>query len=43
MASVYKRTWVGHDGKERVRWVCAYKDQHGRRHNKGFRARKGRN
>jgi len=32
MASVYKRTWTGQDGKERVRWVAAYKDQHGRRH-----------
>jgi len=40
MASVYKRTWTGRDGKERVRWVAAYKDQHGRRHNKGFRSRK---
>jgi integrase len=40
MASVYKRTWTGQDGRERVRWVCAYKDQHGRRHNKGFKARK---
>jgi integrase len=40
MASVYKRTWRGQDGKERVRWVSSYKDQHGRRHNKGFRARK---
>jgi integrase len=40
MASVYKRTWRGQDGKERVRWVSAYKDQHGRRHNKGFKARK---
>ena len=35
MASVYKRTWTGADGRERVRWVAAYKDQHGRRHNKG--------
>jgi integrase len=40
MASVYKRTWRGQDGRERVRWVAAYKDQHGRRHNKGFLARK---
>jgi hypothetical protein len=24
MASVYKRTWSGQDGKERVRWVAAY-------------------
>jgi integrase len=40
MASVYKRTWRGQDGKERVRWVAAYKDQHGRRHNKGFKVRK---
>jgi len=40
MASVYKRTWIGQDGKERVRWVSAYKDQHGRRHNRGFKARK---
>jgi len=31
MASVYKRTWRGQDGRERVRWVAAYKDQHGRR------------
>jgi hypothetical protein len=40
MASVYKRTWTGQDGRERVRWVASYKDQHGRRHNKGFGARK---
>ena len=40
MASIYKRSWRGQDGRERVRWVAAYKDQHGRRHNKGFRARK---
>jgi hypothetical protein len=40
MASVYKRTWTGQDGRERVRWVAAYKDQHGRRHNKGFMTRK---
>jgi integrase len=40
MASVYKRTWTGQDGRARVRWVAAYKDQHGRRHNKGFKARK---
>jgi len=40
MASVHKRTWSGQDGRERVRWVAAYKDQHGRRHNKGFKARK---
>src|SRR5215471_10683713 len=40
MASVYKRTWTGQDGRERVRWVAAYKDQQGRRHNKGFRSRK---
>jgi len=24
MASVYKRTWSGQDGKERVRWVAVY-------------------
>ena len=40
MASVYRRTWTGADGKTRVRWVAAYKDQDGKRHNKGFRARK---
>jgi len=40
MASVYKRTWSGQHGRERVRWVAAYKDQHGRRHNKGFKGRK---
>jgi len=40
MASVYKRTWRGEDGKERVRWVAAYRDQDGRRHNKGFVTRK---
>ena len=40
MASVYKRTWSGQDGRERVRWVAAYKDQHGQRHNKGFRVKK---
>ena len=40
MASVYKRTWLGRDGKERVRFVAAHRDQHGRRHNKGFKARK---
>ena len=40
MASVYKRTWPGQDGRERVRWIAAYKDQHGQRHNKGFRAKK---
>src|SRR5215831_8968962 len=40
MASVYKRTWAGVDNRERVRWVAAYKDQHGRRHNKGLKARK---
>ena len=40
MASVYKRTWTGQDGRERVRWVASYKDQHGRRHNKGFGSRK---
>ena len=40
MASVDKRTWTGADNRERVRWVAAYKDQHGRRHNRGFKARK---
>jgi hypothetical protein len=40
MASVYKRTWYGQDGRERVRWVAAYKDQDGRRHNKGFLTKK---
>jgi integrase len=40
MASVYKRSWAGQDGRERVRWVAAYKDQDGRRHNKGFLTRK---
>jgi len=30
MASVYKRTWRGEDGKERVRWIAAYRDQDGR-------------
>jgi integrase len=40
MASVYKRSWFGRDGRERVRWVAAYKDQDGGRHNKGFRSRK---
>jgi integrase len=40
MASVYKRTWTGADNRERVRWVAAYKDQDGRRHNKGFKSRK---
>lgn len=40
MASVYKRTWTGQDNRERVRWVAAYKDQDGRRHNKGFLSRK---
>ena len=40
MASVYKRTWSGQDGRERVRWVAAYKDQHGQRHNNGFRVKK---
>ena len=40
MASVYKRSWRGQDGRERVRWVAAYKDQDGRRHNKGLRSRK---
>ena len=40
MASAYKRTWRGEDGKERVRWVAAYRDQDGRRHNKGFVTRK---
>jgi integrase len=40
MASVYKRAWTDQDGKERVRWVAAYKDQDGGRHNKGFRSRK---
>jgi integrase len=40
MASVYKRAWSGKDGRERVRWVAAYKDQDGGRHNKGFRSRK---
>jgi integrase len=40
MASVYKRTWSGQDKRERVRWVAAYKDQDGKRHNKGFRSRK---
>jgi hypothetical protein len=27
MASVYKRTWAGQDGKERVRWVAAYAER----------------
>jgi integrase len=40
MASVYKRTWTGKDERERVRWVAAYKDQDGGRHNKGFVTRK---
>jgi integrase len=40
MASVYKRTWSGQDGRERARWVAAYKDQDGKRHNKGFLSRK---
>ena len=40
MASVYKRTWTGADGRVRVRWVAAYKDQDGPRHNKGFKSRK---
>jgi hypothetical protein len=40
MASCYKRTWRRADGHERARWVAAYKDQHGRRHNKGFLTRK---
>jgi integrase len=40
MASVYKRTWTGQDKRERVRWVAAYKDQDGGRHDKGFRSRK---
>ena len=40
MASGYKRAWSGQDGRERVRWVAAYKDQDGRRHNKGFLTRK---
>lgn len=40
MASVYKRAWSGQDGRERVRWVAAYKDQDGHRHNKGFLTRK---
>ena len=39
MASVYKRSWFGQDGRERVRWVAAYKDQDGGRRNKGFRTR----
>jgi integrase len=41
MASVYRRTWTGQDKRERVRWVAAYRDQDGKRHNKGFRSRKG--
>jgi integrase len=40
MASVYKRAWSGKDGRERVRWVAAYKNQDRGRHNKGFRSRK---
>jgi hypothetical protein len=40
MASVYKRTWRGEDGKKRVSWVAAYRDQDGRRNNKGFVTRK---
>ena len=40
MVGVYKRTWRGEDGKERVRWIAAYRDQDGRRHNKGFVTRK---
>jgi integrase len=40
MASVYKRTWTGQDKRERVRFVAAYRDCDGRRHNKGFRSRK---
>jgi hypothetical protein len=31
MASVYKRTRTGQDGRKRVRWVAVYKDQQGRR------------
>ena len=38
MASVYKRTWTSAVLGERVR-VAAYKDQDGRRHNKGFKIR----
>jgi integrase len=37
---VYKRSWTGLDGRVRVRWVAAYKDQDGQRHNKGFTVRK---
>ena len=40
MASVYRRAWTGADGKVRVRWVAAYKDQDGNSHNKGFLQRK---
>jgi len=40
MASVYRRTWTGAEGRTRVRFVAAYRDQHGRRHNRGFKARK---
>ena len=33
MASVYKRTWSGADGRKSVRWVAAYTDQHFLIHN----------
>jgi integrase len=38
--SVYKRKWRGRGGKEQVRWVASFKDQLGRRHQKGFILRK---
>ena len=40
MTSGYKRTWTGADGRERARWVAAYRDRDGRRHNKWFMTRK---
>lgn len=36
MASIYKRSWLNKDGKTRIAWVCGYKDQHGKRHNRQF-------
>lgn len=40
MSSIYRRTWKTAAGQERIRFVVAYRDQHGARHNKSFFTRK---
>ena len=37
-SGAYRRAWTGADG--RVRWVASYRDQEGKRRNKGFLTRK---